>query len=168
MFKLNTSKAGFSLPEATLITAAVVVVIVVGWLVYGRYDQSNGAIILQRQQYIDEYISHLSLDNYTDFGSSLYKRGYLTTPLYNITQSLTNSFADGSFTSNPSYATIVCIDYVPKTYAYGEVSVNSTASAATIPVKVFMPGSPTPTSYTAYWVHTNGNWQLNNVDCSQQ
>jgi hypothetical protein len=166
MSKLHKNKHGFVAPEMTLILVVTILIIVVGWLVYQHYDKTNAAIILQRQQHIDKSISDLSLRNYTSFGTSLYKGGYLTTSLYNTTQSLISSYSDGNFDSNPAYAKIICIDEIPGAYSYGTATVSTNSTTATIPVKVFVPGSTTATPYTAYWVNTNGTWQLNNVTCS--
>jgi hypothetical protein len=165
MGKLYKNTHGFAVSESLLISAAVIFMVASGWLVYNHYDKSNAALVLQRQQYIDKYISGITLRNYASFGSSLNNRGYLTTSLYSTTQSLINGYTDGSFDSNPAYSKIICVDEIPSYYTYGAVNVSSSGNTATITVKVFTAGSVTPTPYTAYWVNTDGTWQLNNVQC---
>lgn len=166
MNKLFRNAQGFAIPETIVIIAAVIFIVITGWIVYGHYDKTDATIILQRQQSIDKYISDITEQNYGSFGTTLYKRGYLTTSLYNTTQSLINNYAEGTFSSNPAYDKIICVDQVPGSYTYGTVTLSSSGDTATVPVNVFTPGSINPTPYKAYWVKNNGTWQLNNAECS--
>jgi hypothetical protein len=161
------NNSGFTLFEIILIIAAAVFVSIVGYIAFNHTNETAAEIILQRQQYIDKNISNLNIQNYTSLGASLYKHGYLTTSLYNTTQSLINSFTNGNFNSNSAYGNMVCVDQVPSSYTYGLVNVSNNGNTATIPINVFVPNSISHTPYTGYWVNTNGTWQLNNVICSQ-
>lgn len=157
---------GFTAVETTLILTAIIFIGVVGWIVYSHYNKSNSSLILNRQEYVDKYISDITQQNYTSFGTSLYQRGYLTSSLYNTTQSLISSFTSGSLSSNPAYSKLICIDSIPSYYTYGRVSIASNGDTASIPVSVFALGSKTPTPYVAYWVKINSVWKLNDAKCS--
>jgi hypothetical protein len=167
MSEQSKNTSGFTLFEIVLIIAAVVFIGIVGYIAFSHNDKTPAGIIMQKQQYIDKDISNLTIENYTSFGTSLYKHGYLTTSLYDTTQSLINDFTNGDFNNNPAYNNIICVDQLPSSYTYGLANVSSDGDTATIRVNVFTPGSISHTPYTAYWVNTDGSWQLNNVTCSQ-
>ncbi|HUD07339.1 MAG TPA: hypothetical protein VMR34_05640 [Candidatus Saccharimonadales bacterium] len=166
MPKVYKNTHGFSVPEIAIIAVGVGLLILVGWVVYNHFDDSDSAVILRKQQYIDKYISGLNVGDYTSFGSSLYNQGYLTFSLYTTTQSLINSYSEGSFGNNTAYSKIICVDLIPKSYTYGTVEINSNGNTATLPIDVFTPTSISPTKYTADWLKNNGTWQLNNAECS--
>lgn len=161
---IKQKQSGFIVIEVLLIAIVALVILLVVWLIYD-HNSSPSAVITQRQKYIDKTISGLNEDNYQTFGTTLYHRGYLTTSLYNTTQSLINSYANSSFGSNPAYSKLICVDEVPSSYSYGSVNVGSDGNSATIAVNVYEPGSDSPIPYTADWVKTNGSWQINNASC---
>lgn len=153
------------MPETTIIIIAVCIIAGIGLVVHKQYDKTGAALILQRQQYVDRAIKGINVENYDSFANSLNNKGYLTSSLYTTTQSLIDSYAAGSFSSNPAYNKIICVDDVPSSYEYGAVKINSSGTSATVKVNVFVPDSLSSTPYEAYWVNTNGSWQLNNVSC---
>lgn len=166
MIRKQKSARGFIVPEFVLVGVGVVLVAVAGWVVYRHYNQSDAQQILGRQQAIDRAISGLSIRTYNTFGNTLYKKGYLTTSLYNTTQSLINSFASGDFSSDPAYNSLICVDHVPSSFRYGPVSINNEDTAASLPVKVYVPDSPNQTNYTAHWVNNDGTWRMDSAECN--
>lgn len=149
-----------------VIIASIALIIVFGWVLFGQSNESDSALILSRQQYIDRYISSINFENYTAFGNTLYSRGYLTTTLYNTTESLINNYTAGDFSSSPAYSTLICVSQIPKSYSYGTAKVSADGNSATLPVNVYDQNSTPPVSYTADWVNANGSWKLNNAACS--
>lgn len=160
-------ESGFTIIETLVVAAVIVIIIAIGVGLYGHYHNSSASTILHRQEHIDKNISDLSVNNYQSFGTNLYNGGYLTPSLYKTTQSLTSSYSNGTFSSNPAYSAVICVDEIPNSYTYGPVNINSSDNTATVQVNVFIPGSLSPVKYIASWVNSNGSWQLNNAICSK-
>lgn len=165
MLKLKNIKnsSGFTMIEAAIIGAVLVVIVIVTLVVYS-HDHSPQAIILNRQKAIDNYVKHLSISDYSSFGSSLYSKGLITTSLYNIVQSLSTSYSYGNLTANPYYG-LICVYEPPSAFTYGPVSLNSTAKGS-LNVNVFTSGSLSSVPYKVNWVENGNTWQLNSVQCS--
>lgn len=153
---------GFTLIE-TIGVLAIAIIIAVVAIFIGHIGNSPSDVILSRQRYIDKYISHLSVSDYNSLGTTLYHEGYITTTLYQTTQSLISSYSSNSLESNPSYSQIICVDEIPHDFTYGAVNISN--NKASVPVNLFLFGSFNPIKYTAYWVNNNGTWQLNNTSC---
>lgn len=192
MGKLQKDESGFSIVEITLVGIIAVLIVLVGWLIYKdnhkttattatktaattatttkSAPQSNPALILQRQEYIDTYINANTSQNYTAaYYASLYNNGYITKSEHNAIQTGSGKYTVGSANdsnANPAYIKLVCVNNLPTSYNYTLPTISSNSKSATIVVTEDLSDSSSTPSFTANWVNTNGVWQLNSVNCS--
>lgn len=133
---------------------------------------SDSTLILQRQQYIDNYISTSPSQSFTAaYYTTLYDQGYISTSLNGIIQAGTSKYTVGSSTNpnaNPAYEEVICVNQLPDSYTYESPTVSAESTSATVEVSDYFSGSTTATPFTANWVKNNGVWQLNSSSCSQE
>lgn len=162
MHKLKINQLGFSIFETILSLLVLLVLIVIISAIFS-YEYSPSHIILSRQTTIDQSISNLNQSNYQSLAKNLYVKGYITNSLYTTTESLINSFSTNTFSSNPAYSDLICVDQIPHNFSYGQVTING--NTASLPVNLYLYDQLNPIKYIAKWTNKNGLWQLNSVSC---
>jgi hypothetical protein len=165
MYKIIKYLKGFFTPQIAVLVSVALITGIVGWVIYNHYGKSPAAIVLERQQYIDKVVSGVNFQNYSSLSTTLYKKGYITASLYGTTTSLSNSYTNGTVSSNPAYDQYICVDQVPSSFTYGAATLGSSENTAILPVNVFVPNDISPTRYSASWVNVDGTWKLNSANC---
>jgi len=129
---------------------------------------SDSSLVLQRQQYIDNYIAANTSEDWTAaYYAPLYQSGYLSTKLYNVLQAEADEDNnEPNSSANPAYDELICINELPSSYTYGTITLSGTTAA--LPISDYVSGSTIPTHFIASWIKTNGVWQLNYSACYEQ
>jgi hypothetical protein len=186
--KFRKNESGFGAVEIIVVVAIVILIIAVGWLikdnsktktpttttsttksVTSEPPQSNPALVLQRQEYVDNYIGASNKDYTAAYYTSLYNNGYITKSAYDLVQSDASKYTAGSSTAstgNPAYNKLICVKQLPSSFTYTLPVISSNSESATVSVTESFSNSSTTSQFTANWVGTNGVWQFNGMDCS--